>query len=119
MWLFTRRGFYSIVASPDVPVCVQIRARDKVHLENLAIPDAKILETPTADYPFRVIVPHGYAVQLVTLLAQEIDYSNFKDVIDSQHGADNWFSAACHEVWSVIWESAYSLRRRMRRVEAD
>jgi hypothetical protein len=112
MWLCTRRGFYSVVESHDGSGNIQIRARDKSHLENLhlALPSAPILETPKSDYPYRMIVSRDEAVEAITLLASEIDYVNFKDMIDHEHGRRSWFSSACHDVWGVFWDHSIPCR---------
>lgn len=109
MWLFTRRGFYSIVEAPTDPGSTQIRARDREHLESLGL-EREIVHLAGADYPYRVVVPKNVAVDAISALAQEIDYRNFKDTIDREHGRRSWFAASCHEVWGVLWDLALHLR---------
>lgn len=109
MWLFTRRGYFSVVEVPGDPGSIQIRARDRGHLESLRL-GAEIVHTTSADYPYRAIVPKGVAVDLISALAQEIDYANFKDMVDREHGPRSWFAASCHEIWGVLWDRAFDLR---------
>lgn len=108
MWIFSRRGFYSVVEAAD-PGSIQIRARDREHLESLQL-GAEIVHLAGADYPYRVIVPKGVAVDVISALAQEIDYRNFKDTLDREHGRRSWFAASCHEIWGVLWDRAFDLR---------
>jgi hypothetical protein len=61
-----------------------VRARVKKHLINLtkrfpAVADAKILALPGRDYAFRIVVPKATWVQVLTGLAKEQTWSNFKD----------------------------------------
>jgi hypothetical protein len=72
--------------------------------------ETPIIESPTSDYPYRVIVARETAEFLIAALAIEIDYTNFKDEIDREHGRASWFSRACHDVWSAVWASAFKLR---------
>lgn len=109
MWLFTRRGFFSVVEAHDDPGSLQIRARDRSHLEGLQL-GAEIVHSTAADYPYRVILPRGVAVDVISALAQEIDYRNFKNVIDGEHGRRSWFAESCHEIWGVLWDRAFGLR---------
>ena len=104
MWLFTRHGFYSITRSVKEPDKLQIRARARGDLENLeafiatreiptadalAVDLSKIIETPHADYRYRVIVtPAAWHLISVELMA-DIVYSNFKyQIKDNQRHTD-------------------------------
>ena len=104
MWLFTRHGFYSVTRSVKEPDKLQIRARARGDLEKLeafiatreiptadalAVDLSKIIETPNADYRYRVIVtPSAWHLISVELMA-DIVYHNFKNEIrDNQRHND-------------------------------
>ena len=118
MWLFTRYGFYSIACarkSDDSidPAMVMIRARRRAHLKNLqqrfqALAGAKIVTLPDRDYRYRLIVPKAVWVGIVTELAPEQEWSNFKnEAARFQGAAGSDYVHALHEVWRVM----YSLQR--------
>jgi len=118
MWLFTRHGFYSVTRSINEPDKLQIRARAKGDLERLAgfmvtrdQPVAqgtakdlqKIIETPDADYRWRVIVtPDTWQIIAVELMA-DIVYHNFKNEIrDNQR----------HNDYTRVWGIMNSVQAR-------
>lgn len=89
MWIFTRYGFYSIASAGDEyraldAKSVMIRARLKVHLQNLKkrfpeLEDVEILVWPRRDYRYRIIIPKAQWVAVVAGLASEQEWSNFKN----------------------------------------
>lgn len=119
MWQFTKYGFFSVVAARKDrgrslaidPGMVQIRARVLGHLRALRerfpeLRDAELIETPRADYLYRIVVPKDVWAGVAGALADEIDYDNFKDACARQHDpedekARSEFLAALHEVWHV------------------
>lgn len=114
MWLFTKYGFYSVTRSKTEPQKIQVRARVRADLEALiaaataaglawAIPKfgkpveivlPEVLETPEADYRYRIILPFDRWQALAGLLAAEVDYFNFKDQITDP---------ARHRLYTRIW----------------
>ena len=70
MWVFTETGFVSAVRKVDSPSKITARSRDRQSLEVLAeLSETEILETPFADYGYRVLVSDDiYKVWLTTLL---------------------------------------------------
>jgi hypothetical protein len=114
MWLFTRYGFYSIASArqPNGSLdtqTVMIRARRVAHLTNLqkrfpALAVAEILTFRNRDYCCRLIVSKEVWVGIVSQLAQEQEWSNFKnEVAEYQGKADSDYVHALHEVWSVMF----------------
>lgn len=103
MWIFSTSGFFSITASPEDASFMQIRARERHDLEALLTltgMDAEIIETPNADYRFRLIVtPHAVGGVLLAL-GNGITYSNFKGAIaktpDQAHK-----EPGLHRIWSI------------------
>jgi hypothetical protein len=89
MWLFTKHGFYSATRSNTVKGFMQIRARCRGDLENLKREfklTGAIIETPQADYRWRIVCRPTTWEMLALKLAQDVDYSNFKNSVgDDQH----------------------------------
>ena len=89
MWIFTRYGFYSIVCASKKDgslddQSLMIRARCISHLESLQTRFPKlavgdILEWPNRDYRYRLIIPKASWTTIIDELAQEQEWSNFKD----------------------------------------
>jgi hypothetical protein len=83
MWLMTKHGFYSIVERRHGEF--HVRSRERRDIENLVervpLPDAKIFDTPEADYAVRLVVDRDTVRKIMVLLAETIDYSNFKGQI--------------------------------------
>lgn len=105
MWIFTKIGFFSAVASKSEKDVVVVRARDKRHLIRLkdfiASPELEVLETFGTDYPCRIVMPKSLWVATVRRLAEAIDYTNFKDVIFFSERQTK-YEEALHKVWSVM-----------------
>jgi hypothetical protein len=102
-----------------VPGQIIIRARARKHLDALlalalvrssapeASPQARFLEQSLrgftvqagggTDYPFRIKVPTATAALLTVMLAEDIDYDNFKGAVK-----DPAYHDALMRVWSVM-----------------
>lgn len=108
MWLFTQRGFYSIVEDRQKPGNLLVRSRHKKDLANLlplvsvkGEPKWIIISTPDADYPYRLSLPRELVKHAAMQLAGEIDYGNFKDTIHKtpdQSGKNR----AYMEIWAAM-----------------
>lgn len=103
MWLFTTMGFFSATLSPEQPDRIQLRARVREDLEKICNTygfDREIIETPEADYRWRIILPQDEFAQLAAILASAVYYQNFKGAM-----ADTPDQCAkvpgLHRVWSV------------------
>ena len=113
MWLFTRYGFYSVASAnrPDGSLdtqTVMVRARRIAHLRSLqlrfpALATGEIQTWPNRDYRCRLIVSKTSWVTIVSELAREQEWSNFKNEAaryQGTPGAD--YVRALHDVWSVM-----------------
>ncbi len=81
MWLCTSLGFFSIVKKGQ-PNTWQIRSRTQQDLENLisaAGLKTDVIHTPQGDYAFRAVVDRKQRDQVFAVLADSVDYPNFKD----------------------------------------
>jgi len=93
---------------------IMVRARVRGHLETLQIRfptlrEAELIETPHADYRFRIIVPKQAWADAVAEMISEQEYTNFKNAAAAAQGPDDGgYVHALHDVWSVM----YGLQRR-------
>ena len=118
MWLFTKHGFFSSVCArqgsgkhgePIDPQRIMVRTRLRKHLEALKnrFPDllgqCEIREFAGTDYAFRIFVDKPAWCEVLSRLAEETDYDNFKSEVarhQGRAGAD--YERSLHEVWSVM-----------------
>lgn len=106
MWLFTKQGFYSVVAKSGEEW--HVRARAKKDLENLnrvAGTKHKIHRSENADYRWRIVVRDGAeAKAMIKALVDDIDYSNFKSACAA---VPSWRGRlpALHRVWADMAET--------------
>jgi hypothetical protein len=114
MWIFTRYGFYSIACArkPDGsidPQCIMVRARQVAHLKNLqkrfpALTPTEVFTWPDRDYRYRLIIPKTVWVEIVTELAREQEWSNFKnEVANNQGTVGSDYVHALHQIWGVMF----------------
>jgi hypothetical protein len=120
VWIFTKHGFFSAVCARQAdgghgqPVdtdCIMVRARVRTHLEALKLRftdllgDCEIQASAGTDYAYRLFVPKAAWVQVLSALADEIDYDNFKSEVARHRGrAGADYEHALHDVWSVMHE---------------
>lgn len=102
MWLFTTDGFYSVVEHRDKPGTLLVRAREREHLVKFRIAArrfgsvVRIEHTPTADYPFRCMLPRAnFARMLAEHFAARITYPNFKDAAHDAYAQIDLFDVWC------------------------
>lgn len=103
MWIYTTRGFFSIVRDEKNMQNVLVRARLKGDLENLrdAWPTlGATRETNRRDYRFRASLPAREVPLMMSKLASEIDYTNFKDEVHRKQGVAR--ESLYHDVWAVM-----------------
>lgn len=118
MWIFTKHGFFSAVCARQgdgkrgqtvEPARIMVRARVRGHLDALKqqFPDllgkCEIQDSAGTDYAFRVFVQKSAWMQVLSGLAEETDYDNFKtEVAHHQGRAGAAYEASLHDVWSVM-----------------
>lgn len=104
MWLFTIRGFYSVVACDGrKPGFVTVRARVRSHLNNLRPLIRKgvkpvIFEDTARDYRYRFFLHRKVWAEVARRLMREIDYGNFKAEAQAV-GMDADYLDALHRIW--------------------
>jgi len=113
MWVFTRYGFCSIACASKSDgsldhQSVMVRARCKAHLRNILerfpkLAVGEILELPHHDYRYRLVIPRASWTTIIGELAQEQEWSNFKNEAARYQGkSGRGYVAALHEVWGVM-----------------
>ena len=125
MWIFTRYGFVSVACAKkqDGSIdedTVMVRARARKHLVNLqerfsdtAFGKAEILTGAGTDYKFRVIVPKAEWASIVSQLAMEQTWSNFKSEAArfSHMKTSGLYIHALHEIWAIMLDFQTNLRQ--------
>lgn len=114
MWIFTPRGFYSVVQKPQdrKKRTLTVRTRNRADIDALVhdyFPKAKPYRVPGSDYEWRVRVPKRAWARAVQQMALDIDYSNFKDEVTRRQGWDR------HDVYLRVWSALLSISDRPRR----
>lgn len=120
MWLFTTHGFFSAVCArqgdgrhgrPVDPDRIMVRARVREHLEALKdrfpqqLGGTEIQTSTTTDYAYRLFLPKAAWMEVLSGLAQDTDYDNFKSAVAKHQGtAGVDYERALHDVWSVMNE---------------
>lgn len=113
MWLFTRYGFYSLSFQKGQIV---FRARVKQHLEKLldrfkaeVVAGGRLMPgivgLVNRDYAWRVTLPSGIAIAIVSAMVDEMTWSNFKDEVDRYQDRDaigDAYYRTLHQVWSTM-----------------
>lgn len=101
MWLMTTDGFFSAVEDRDDPHAVFVRARVRGDAEQLAAAvGGAVLETPAADYRFRVRMTKADWAGYVADCARAIDYDNFKNAVAQRQGRAR--ATIYGEVWATL-----------------
>jgi hypothetical protein len=86
-----------------------VRGRRKDHLQNLrgrfsVISDAKIITTADNDYRYRLILSKRTWVTILAEMADEQDWSNFKNEAASHLGKEGAsYARALHDVWEIMY----------------
>lgn len=108
MWLFTVRGFFSVVIDNQHEGRMLIRARCRADIFNLYNDHHEALSSmtrpasdPTRDYRWRLSVSREEWLILATRLADAVNYSNFKSACHKRPDQDSKAGALLH-VWGIM-----------------
>jgi hypothetical protein len=117
MWLFTRYGFFSVGCAQDKngqpdPNLLMIRARLKRHLIALKkafkeLKPSPIREDLGTDYRHRMLVPKPVWIRVLSQMAEEQEWSNFKNEVKQTQPVDWPYLEALHQVWDVMFGLQY------------
>jgi hypothetical protein len=106
MWIMTTRGFLSAVEDPENRDRLVVRGRVRADVEEAAAACAgasPVEDTPRRDYGYRTRVPKAAFGAYVAMLAERIDYGNFKDAVAERQG----YKRA--QVYSGVWGTLLGL----------
>jgi hypothetical protein len=96
MWVFTKRGFISIIASENSPTIFMVQSRFPGHIEAL-FPNANVTEAPYGIYRFRAAVQKHIVAETLLDIVEHIDYFTFKDSIP-----DKRYQEALIDAWTTL-----------------
>jgi hypothetical protein len=118
MWIFTKHGFFGAVCArqgagghgqPLDPGRIMLRARFRGHLEALKqrfpelLGQCEINEFSGTDYAFRTFVEKPVWSRVLSGLAEEIDYDNFRSEVGRhQRHVGVAYERSLHEILSVM-----------------
>lgn len=97
MWIFTNRGFLSVVQDPADPGALVVRSRFPGQIEAL-FPKAAVSKTPGRDYLYRAFLPKAEVAEVIRREVDAIDYGNFKNSV-----GDDRYHDACLDVWTALY----------------
>jgi hypothetical protein len=108
MWIYTKRGFYSIVQDRRDDRLLIVRARVRGDLETL-FPRAPIQEGDRSDYRFRCWAWRSQAIPAIAKEIENIDYPSYKDaIVDPERRGHSYFN---------VWAEMAALQERLAREE--
>ena len=117
MWVFTTKGFFSIVVHKKDPNRVVIRARVrrdiesiKMLFEELGFEVSDVEENVSSDYRYRIFANRIDWASVMTQLITDVGYTNFKNAVyetDSLALRDKR-----HEAYLDIWAIMHELQFR-------
>ena len=113
MWLFTKRGFFSIVQHKDDPNLLLVRSRVKGDIEEYW-PWAIVKEDEGSDYRYRAFMPRFEVVNRLGNIAHDIDYPDFKASVDDTRRM-SWY----YQVWEAMSDMQEVFRARYEKENAE
>lgn len=116
MWLYLQNGFFSIVHKPPCKKGeLLVRARCKEDMERLREKLSQtynfkgtVIDSPKADYAYRMIVPREIWASFMASTAMELEYDNFKNTIPSS-------DTLRHDAYFDCWEAMYHWQRDLKK----
>ncbi|HOG17031.1 MAG TPA: hypothetical protein PLB96_06775 [Syntrophales bacterium] len=98
MWVFTKRGFVSIIASENSPTSFMVQSHFPGHIESL-FPNARVTEAPAGygNYRFRAAVQKQAVAEKLLDIVEHIDYFTFKESIP-----DERYRKAVMDAWATL-----------------
>lgn len=113
MWLFSTKGFYSVVQVEGAKDMFLLRARARQDIANLfpTIKKRRIIEkgSRNADYRFRIQITKEDLKKITASIIDELDYTNFKRKISTCNEQRDKM-----EAYNEIWFAMYSFQESKR-----
>jgi hypothetical protein len=108
MWIYSTKGFFSIVQNRDNPDQVIIRARLKKDIDDLKrvfdslkLRTTKIAENSRADYRYRFTADRMDWITVMIRLMVDLHYTNFKDEVYNVESGE--VRERRHDAYLRIW----------------
>ena len=98
MWIFTQRGFLSIVRHTNKPNILIVRSRFRGHIDKI-FPKACVNEDATRDYRYRAELPIKEVSKVIARLVSKINYDNFKGSLNTN---DEVYLESCIDVYNSV-----------------
>jgi len=117
MWIFTNKGFLSIVEDKDDPARLLVRARYEGDIERHFGEEAEVIELEFSDYRFRVFLPREEVRAVIDRELVALDYGNFKNSFDRDNVSLSLETReerhdALFKVWSTMLDSQKAVELR-------
>ena len=117
MWIFTNKGFLSIVEDKDDPARLLVRARYEGDIERHFGEEAEVIELEFSDYRFRVFLPREEVRAVIDRELAALDYGNFKNSFDRDNVSLSLETReerhdALFKVWSTMLDSQKAVELR-------
>ena len=104
MWIFTSKGFLSVVQHNSIEDHFQVKSRVPEPLSELW-PDHDIQVIDWADYRYRIDIRKEDAVPVIMGLLESVDYTNFKHECSESH--------EYHRALGGVWSTMFHFQGRM------
>ena len=98
MWIFSQKGFLSIVRHTAKPNVLIVRSRFQGHIERI-FPKVRVEEDATRDYRYRAELPTKEVSKAIAGLVSGIDYDNFKGSLGTN---DERYLNCCLDVYNSV-----------------
>lgn len=115
MWIMSKQGTFSIVASKTENDRFLVRTRFVKDIANLinilerdGFSDFESKITPNADYPYRLVITGRMLDVLMSEFVDTLNYSNFKDHIKHDCPDQKHKVGMYTEIWSMVLDHAVS-----------
>lgn len=116
MWIYAKTGFYSVVHKPpcrEDELLVRVRCKDDIDkLQKLLKSEyqfnGEVIDSPKADYAYRMIVPRETFASFLANVAMLMDYDNFKNTIGRK-------DYKRHDAYLRCWDAMYEWQRDLNR----
>lgn len=98
MWIFSTKGFLSIVQHNALPDHFQVKSRTAVPLKHFW-PDYEIEAIDWADYRYRITIPKEEVTTVITEELESVDYTSFKN----QCSEDPYYYETLGRIWLEMY----------------
>jgi len=124
MWIFTSKGFLSIVEDRDDPARLLVRARYEGDIERHFGEEAGVSELEFSDYRFRAFLPREEVQAVLDRELSLLDYGNFKNSFDRNNVSlapetREERHEALFKVWSTMSDSQETVQLREQGLSGD